>query len=65
MLMHRALLLLSLCLAIPAQAGILEDDQARQQIKELGVRVLKLDDTIQLSDEIHAGSAKPDRRTEC
>ena len=48
MLMHRALLLLSLCLAIPAQAGILEDDQARQQIKELGVRVLKLDDTIQL-----------------
>jgi len=47
MLMHRALLLLSLCLAIPAQAGILEDDQARQQIKELGARVLKLDDTIQ------------------
>jgi tol-pal system protein YbgF len=47
MLMHRALLLLGLCLAIPAQAGILEDDQARQQIKELGARVLKLDDTIQ------------------
>jgi tol-pal system protein YbgF len=47
MLMHRALLLLGLCLAIPAKAGILEDDQARQQIKELGARVLKLDDTIQ------------------
>jgi len=47
MLMHRALLLLSLFLAVPAQAGILEDDQARQQIKELGARVLKLDDSIQ------------------
>lgn len=47
MLMHRALLLLSLFLAVPAQAGILEDDQARQQIKELGARVLKLDDAIQ------------------
>jgi tol-pal system protein YbgF len=47
MLMHRALLLLGLCLAIPAQAGILEDDQARQQIKEVGARVLKLDETIQ------------------
>ncbi len=47
MLMHRALLLLSLCLAIPAQAGILEDDQARQQIKEQGARVQKLQDTVQ------------------
>jgi tol-pal system protein YbgF len=47
MLMRRALLLLSLCLAIPARAGILEDDQARQQIKELEARVLKLDDTVQ------------------
>lgn len=47
MLMHRALLLLSLCLAVPAQAGLLEDDQARQQIKELETRVLKLEDTVQ------------------
>ena len=47
MLKHRALLLLGLCLAVPAQAGILEDDQARQQIKELGARVLKQDETIQ------------------
>ncbi|MGA7595022.1 MAG: tol-pal system protein YbgF [Gallionella sp.] len=47
MLMHRALLLLSLCLAIPAQAGILEDDKARQQIKELEARVQKLQDSVQ------------------
>ena len=47
MLIHRALLLLSLCLAIPAHAGILEDDEARQQIKEQGARVQKLQDTIQ------------------
>ncbi|MGB9093076.1 MAG: tol-pal system protein YbgF [Gallionella sp.] len=47
MLMHRALLLLSLFLAIPAQAGILEDDKARQQIKELEARVQKLQDSVQ------------------
>jgi tol-pal system protein YbgF len=47
MLMHRALLLLGLCLAIPAQAGILEDDQARQQIKEQEARVQKLQNTVQ------------------
>ena len=47
MLIHRALLLLSLCLAIPAHAGILEDDEARQQIKEQGARVQKLQDTVQ------------------
>jgi hypothetical protein len=42
MLKQRALLLLILCFAIPAQAGILEDDEARQQIKQLEARVLKL-----------------------
>jgi tol-pal system protein YbgF len=47
MLKHRALLLLSLCLAIPAQAGILQDDQARQQIKEQEARVQKLQNTVQ------------------
>ena len=47
MQMHRAFLLLGLCLAIPAQAGILEDDKARQQIKELEARVQKLQDTFQ------------------
>ncbi|MCG6932187.1 MAG: tol-pal system protein YbgF [Gallionella sp.] len=45
--MHRALLLLGLCLAIPANAGILEDDKARQQIKELEARVQKLQDSVQ------------------
>jgi tol-pal system protein YbgF len=43
MLKQRALLLLSLCFAIPAQAGILEDDDARAQIKQLETRVLKLE----------------------
>ncbi|MGB7597346.1 MAG: tol-pal system protein YbgF [Gallionella sp.] len=47
MLMHRALLLLGLCLAIPAKAGILEDDEARQQIKLQEARVHKLEDTVQ------------------
>jgi len=47
MLMHRAFLLLGLCLAIPARAGILEDDEARHQIKEQEARVLKLQDTVQ------------------
>jgi len=47
MQMHRAFLLLGLCLAVPAHAGILEDDKARQQIKELEARVQKLQDTVQ------------------
>jgi tol-pal system protein YbgF len=47
MLKQRAfLLLLSLCLAIPAQAGLLEDDEARKQIQQLEKRVLKLDDAF-------------------
>jgi tol-pal system protein YbgF len=46
MLKQRALLLLVLCFAIPAQAGILEDDEARQQIKQLEARVLKLEDAV-------------------
>jgi tol-pal system protein YbgF len=46
MLKQRALLLLILCFAIPAQAGILEDDEARQQIKQLETRVLKLEDAV-------------------
>ncbi|MEO8342289.1 MAG: tol-pal system protein YbgF [Gallionella sp.] len=43
MLKQRTLLLLSLCFVIPAQAGILEDDDARAQIKQLEARVLKLE----------------------
>jgi tol-pal system protein YbgF len=46
MLKQRALLLLSLCFAIPAQAGLLEDDEARQQIQQLDARVLKLEDAV-------------------
>jgi tol-pal system protein YbgF len=46
MLKQRALLLLSLCFAIPAQAGLLEDDEARQQIQKLETRVLKLEDAV-------------------
>jgi len=47
MLMHRALfLLLSLCFAIPAQAGLLDDDEARRQIQQLETRVLKLEDAV-------------------
>jgi tol-pal system protein YbgF len=44
MLKQRALLLLSLCLSLPAQAGLLEDDDAREQIKQLETRVVKLED---------------------
>ena len=47
MLMHRALLLLGLCLVIPAKAGILEDDEARQQIKRQEARVHKLEEAVQ------------------
>jgi tol-pal system protein YbgF len=47
MLKQRALLLLlGLCFAIPAQAGLLEDDEARSQIQQLEKRVLKLDDAV-------------------
>ncbi len=46
MLKHRALLLLSLCSAIPAQAGLLDDDEARKQIQQLETRVLKLEDAV-------------------
>ena len=53
MLKQRVLLLLSLCLAIPAQAGLLDDDEARKQIKQLETRVLKLEDILlKLEDRI-------------
>ena len=55
MLKYRALLLLSLCFLIPAQAGLLEDDEARQQIQQLEKRVLKLEDAarvLQLEDAV-------------
>ena len=46
MMRQRALLFLVLCLAIPAQAGLLEDDEARQQIKGLEARVQKLEAAV-------------------
>jgi tol-pal system protein YbgF len=46
MLKQRALLLLCLCFVIPAQAGLLNDDEARKQIQQLETRVLKLEDAI-------------------
>lgn len=46
MLKHRALLLLGLCLSVPAQAGLLEDDEARRQIKQLETRVLKMEEAV-------------------
>jgi tol-pal system protein YbgF len=46
MLKQRALLLLSLCLVIPAQAGLLDDEEARKQIQQLETRVLKLEDAV-------------------
>lgn len=46
MLKQRALFLLGLCLVIPAQAGLLEDDEARKQIQQLETRVLKLEDAV-------------------
>jgi tol-pal system protein YbgF len=41
-----ALILLSLCFAIPAQAGLLEDDEARNQIRQLEMRVLQMEGTL-------------------
>lgn len=41
---RRLLLLLALCFAAPAQAGLFSDDEARKQIQQLGERVLKLED---------------------
>ncbi len=39
----RALILLGLCVAVPARAGLFSDDEARQQIQQLQARVLKLE----------------------
>ncbi len=40
----RALILLGLCFAVPAQAGLFSDDDARKQIQEVGARVLTLEE---------------------
>ena len=43
MLKQRLLLLLALCFAAPAQAGLFSDDEARKQIQQLEERVFKLE----------------------
>lgn len=43
MLKQRVLLLLALCCAAPAQAGLFSDDDARKQIQQLEARTLKLE----------------------
>lgn len=45
MLKQRVLLLLALCVAAPAQAGLFSDDDARKQIQQLEARVLKLEES--------------------
>src|SRR4030067_2966755 len=42
-LMQRVLLLLALCVAAPAQAGLFSDDEARKQIQQLEVRSQQLE----------------------
>jgi len=44
MLKLRAFILLGLCFAVPAQAGLFSDDDARKQIQQLEARVLVLED---------------------
>ena len=44
MLKQQALLLLALCVAVPAQAGLFSDDEARKQIQQLEARMLKLEE---------------------
>lgn len=46
MLGQRALLLLALCIAAPAQAGLFSDDDARKQIRQLEARALQLDERV-------------------
>jgi tol-pal system protein YbgF len=44
MLKPRALILLGLCFAVPAQAGLFSDDDARKNIQQVEARVLKLEE---------------------
>lgn len=41
--MRRALILLGLCIAAPAQAGLFSDDEARKSVQQVEVRVLQLE----------------------
>lgn len=46
MLKQRVLLLLALCAAAPAQAGLFADEDARKQIQQLEARVLKFEEHV-------------------
>lgn len=43
MLQLRAFILLALCIAAPAQAGLFSDEETKQQVQEVQARVLKLE----------------------
>jgi tol-pal system protein YbgF len=51
MLKPRALMLLGLCFAVPAQAGLFSDDDARKNIQQVEVRVLKLEEQDKLQTQ--------------
>lgn len=51
MLKQRDLILLSLCFAVPAQAGLFSDDEARKQVQQVDARVLKLETGVVLKLE--------------
>lgn len=46
MLLQRAFLLLALCVAAPAQAGLFSDDEAHKKIQQLEARVLLLEEAL-------------------
>lgn len=46
MLKLRASLLIALCFAAPAQAGLFSDDEAREQVKQLDARVTQQQDAL-------------------
>ena len=51
MLKLRSLILLALCFAVPAQAGLLSDDEARKQIQQVEGSVLTLEERVQKLEE--------------
>lgn len=51
MLKHRAFFLLGLCTAVPAQAGLFSDDEARKQVQQVEARVQKLETGVVLKLE--------------
>ena len=53
MLKQQVLLLLALCVATPAQAGLFSDDEARKQIQQLEEHALKLEgDTVRQNNSL-------------